>query len=157
MKKIIYTILLMLNLLMVSHAMDRFPSVVLDNCSENNHTPSTIYQCELNNLYTAQKTLAIFYLNIQLFLPDEYEKLLEESQNKWNKFSTFECQINAHHFKNDPEKSKLVNIRCLAYRIKLRVQHLIYIVMVWEEKLGSFKVTIDQPEHLKLPFTLQAD
>lgn len=155
MKKILCIILCILTFYGIGHAQDRFPIVKLNNCQENNQTVAEIYQCEINNFNQIQEKLAIFYQNIQLFLPEDYQKLLDESQNYWQRFTDFECQINAYQFKNDPEQNKLVKIRCLNYRIRSRIQHLIYIVMIWEETLGSFSMTLKRPENLELPFTLQ--
>lgn len=153
MKKFIYTLLCTFGLCSISYGIDRFPIIVLDNCTGKNQSSANIYQCEKNNFDTVQQALAVFYVNIQLFFPDEYQPLLLTSQNNWEKFSISECKINSYQFKDYPEKKETERLRCLNYRIKARIQHLIYIVMIWEKELGSFQIISDHPQNLSLPFT----
>ncbi|GAA5098284.1 lysozyme inhibitor LprI family protein [Wohlfahrtiimonas larvae] len=154
MKNIFFTILLLGNLTM-SFAVDRFPILIQDHCSTQYTTTSEIYQCTNNNFYAAQEALAIFYINIHLFLPNEYKQFLQDSQSHWEKFSLAECMIDTYRFNEDPETQKIAEKQCLTHRIKSRIQHLIYIVMIWEEKLGSFKIVLEQSDKLPLPFTQQ--
>lgn len=139
MKNSFYLILIIISLPHLSFARERFPMLALNDCVEKNRTEETINHCEYENFRLANEALEKFYINIQNFLPQKYYLTLEESQLNWNNYADLECTIYSnYHTHNDAQKA-VAKIHCLNHKIEDRIKNLIYIVMLWEEKLGSFK------------------
>ncbi len=144
MKRFISIFFLLTSFISISYTKDRFPILMLDDCVRKHAQLTDINQCEYNNYRVANEALGIFYLNLQYFLPEEHHQTLEASQTYWENFADATCTVSAARYTESEEQNAVAKIHCLNHRIEERIDNLVYLVMLWEEKLGSFQGVLDR-------------
>ncbi len=143
MKQYISITLLFISFTLFGHTQERLPILMLDDCVEKHSQQMEINQCEYENYRVANKALGIFYLNLQNFLPKEHQSALEATQLHWENFSDSACTIYAARYTESEEQQSVAKIHCLNHKIEERIDSLVYLVMLWEEDLGSFQNTLN--------------
>lgn len=144
MKRFISMFFLLTSFISFGYTKDRFPILMLVDCVKKHVHQADINKCEYDNYRVANEALGIFYLNIQYFLPKEHHRALEESQTYWENFADATCTVYAARYTESEEQNAIAKIHCLNHRIEERIDGLLYLVMLWEEKLGSFQGVLDR-------------
>ncbi|GAA5098287.1 lysozyme inhibitor LprI family protein [Wohlfahrtiimonas larvae] len=131
------TILLFLTIFAFAEdARSRFPELDITNCN-NYLTHQAMLTCEQTNLKNAEATIEQFYPKLYTFFPQEYQKVLDQSQFYWKQLIRTECKIITGI--NDPNNQEIKMLNCLTEKYKQRLSDLIYTIVIWENELGHFE------------------
>ena len=144
MKRYISIVLLFISLILLGNTQERLPILMLDDCMEKHAQQIDINRCEYENYRIANEALGIFYLNLQNFLPQEHQSTLEANQLHWENFSDSSCTIYAARYTESEEQQAVAKTHCLNHKIEDRIDSLVYLVMLWEDDLGSFQSTLNR-------------